>query len=78
MFNTEKEGGKINMSNKTKKWIKAALVRATKTFAQTAVSLITIGTAMSETDWELVISAGGVAFIYSLLTSLAGLPEVKK
>lgn len=66
------------MNNKTKKWIKAALVRATKTFAQTAVSLITIGTAMSDTDWELVISAGGVAFIYSLLTSLAGLPEVKE
>lgn len=64
------------MSNKTKKWIKAALIRATKTFAQTAVSLITVGKVMSETNWEMVISASGVAFIYSLLTSLAGLPEV--
>lgn len=66
------------MNNKMKKWIKAALIRAIKTFAQTAGSLITIGEIASNVDWELVISSGAVAFIYSLLMSIAGLPEVKQ
>lgn len=69
------------MSTKTKKavlkWIRAALARAIKTFAQTTLSLITIGGVMKETDWELALSAGLVAFVYSILTSIAGLPEVK-
>ena len=66
------------MSSKTKKWIRAALIRAVKTFAHTAGSLITVGEIVSNTDWEIVISSGAVAFIYSLLMSLAGLPEVKE
>lgn len=66
------------MSNKFKKWIKAAIMRAIKTFAQTTASLITVGGIMQETDWELALSAGLVAFLYSIFTSIAGLPEVKE
>lgn len=62
---------------KTLKWIKAAAVRAVKTFAQTAASLVTVGAVISDIDWLTVISASAVAFIYSVLTSLAGLPEIK-
>ena len=61
-----------------KKWVKAALIRAIKTFAQTAASLITVGAVMTEIDWVTVASASCVAFIYSILTSLGGLPEVKE
>ena len=61
-----------------KKWIKAALIRAVKTFAQTGASLITVGAVLSEIDWIMIASASAVAFIYSILTSLAGLPEVKE
>ena len=60
----------------TKEWLKAALIRALKTVAQTAVSMITIGSALSEIKWGYVASVSVVAGIYSLLTSLAGLPEV--
>lgn len=60
-----------------KKWFKAALIRAIKTFAQTGASLITVGAVISEIDWVMIASASAVAFIYSLLTSLAGLPEAK-
>lgn len=66
------------MSTKIKKWIKAALIRATKTFAQTTASLITVGEIINATDWELALSAGAVAFVYSLLTSVAGIPEAKE
>ena len=59
-------------------WIKAAGVRAVKTFAQTAASLITVGAIISEVDWGLVFSAASVAFVYSILTSLSGLPEIKE
>lgn len=62
---------------KTLKWLKAAAVRAVKTFAQTAASLVTVGAVISDIDWLTVISASAVAFIYSALTSLAGLPEIK-
>lgn len=66
------------MSNKAKKWIKCASVRAVKTMAQTALSLISVGAVMSEIDWVVVGSASLVAGIYSLLTSVAGLPEVEE
>lgn len=66
------------MSDKTKKWIKCASVRAVKTMAQTALSLISVGAVMSEIDWVVVGSASLVAGIYSLLTSVAGLPEVEE
>lgn len=58
-------------------WVKAAGVRALKTVAQTALSLISVGAVLSEIDWVMVGSASLVAGIYSLLTSVAGLPEIK-
>ena len=61
-----------------KEWFKAALIRAIRTFAQTAVSMIAVGAAFSEIDWLRVLSVSGVAFVLSILTSLAtGLPEVQ-
>ena len=59
-------------------WIKAAAVRAVKTVAQTAVSLIGVGAVMSDIDWVMVGSASMLAGILSILTSVAGLPEVKE
>ena len=58
------------------KWALAALIRAIKTFAQTAVSMIAVGAAFSEIDWLRALSVSGVAFVLSILTSMAGLPEV--
>lgn len=68
----------ITMSDKTKKWIKCASVRAVKTMAQTALSLISVGAVMSDINWVVVGSASLVAGIYSILTSVAGLPEVEE
>lgn len=64
------------MDEKLKLWIRAALVRAIKTVAQTAVATISTSYAMTEVDWKLVASASVLAGILSLLTSVAGLPEV--
>ncbi len=65
------------MNNLTSsKWWKAALVRAVKTAAQVALGMITVGMAASEIDWRYLASVSAVAAVYSLLTSLAGLPEV--
>lgn len=61
-----------------KKWAKAALVRALKTFAQTFAAGITIGALWTEIQWTHALSAAGVAFVYSILTSIAGLPEVEQ
>ena len=62
-----------------KKFLIAAMIRAVRTFAQTAVSMIAVGAAFSEVDWLRVLSVSGVAFVLSILTSLAtGLPEVEK
>ena len=61
-----------------KKWLKCAGIRALKTFCQTAVSLITVGATLTEVDWKTVASVSLVAAILSLLTSLAGLPELKE
>lgn len=66
------------MSEKAKNWIKAAGVRAVKTVAQTAVSLIGVGTVMADIDWIMVGSASLLAGVLSLLTSIAGLPELKQ
>ena len=59
-----------------KKWAVAAGIRALKTFAQTFVSMTAVGAAFSEIDWLRALSVSGVAFVLSMLTSLAGLPEV--
>ena len=61
-----------------KLWLRAALVRCLKTVAQTAVSLIGVGAVMSDIDWLMVGSASLLAGILSILTSVAGLPEVKE
>ncbi len=61
-----------------KEWAIAALIRAVKTFAQTFVGCITVGAAVDEVEWLRALSISGVAFAASILTSLAGLPEVKK
>lgn len=63
---------------KSKTWLKAALIRAIKTVAQTAVSLIGVGSVMSDIDWVMVGSASVLAGILSILTSIAGLPEVEE
>lgn len=60
----------------TKQWAKAALVRAIKTVAQTAVSMLTVGQLFTDVDWVGVASISAVAGVISILTSLAGLPEV--
>ena len=57
-------------------WIKAAGIRAIKTVAQTAVALIGVGTVMSDINWIQVGSAALLSGILSLLTSIAGLPEL--
>ena len=59
-----------------KRWIKAAGVRAVKTVAQTAVATIGTSAAMGDVNWVMVGSAAALAGILSLLTSVAGLPEV--
>lgn len=64
--------------DKFKKWIKAAGVRAVKTVAQTAVATIGTAAVIGEVNWILVGSAALLAGILSLLTSVAGLPEVKE
>lgn len=61
-----------------KKWLKAAMIRAIKTICQTAVATIGTATVMEEVNWLMILSASVLAGILSLLTSLAGLPEVKE
>ena len=65
------------MSEKTVRWFKAAGVRAIKTVAQTAVATIGTTAVLAEVNWVLVGSASLLAGILSLLTSVAGLPEVE-
>lgn len=65
------------MNEHTQKWLKAAGIRAIKTVAQTAVALIGTGAmGVMDVDWIGVVSAAALAGIVSLLTSVAGLPEV--
>ena len=65
------------MSEKTKKWLKAAGIRAVRTVAQTFGATVGTATAMGEVNWVMVFSASVLAGILSLATSVAGLPEVK-
>lgn len=62
----------------TKDWLKAAAVRSLKTVAQTAVASIGTSAVLSEVNWIAVLSASLLAGVLSLLTSIAGLPEVKE
>ena len=66
--------GEVTMN---KKWLKAAGIRAVKTMAQTAVALIGTTLVISEVDWMTVASASVLAGLLSVLTSIAGLPEVE-
>ena len=68
----------INISVKTKKWMKAAGVRAAKTAAQTAVALIPAAVSINAVDWTMVIGTAALAGVVSVLTSVAGLPECKE
>lgn len=68
---------KKNNMNLTKTWLKAALIRAIKTVAQTAVATIGTAAVLDEVNWIAVASAAALAGILSLLTSVAGIPEVK-
>lgn len=61
-----------------KEWIKAAGIRAIKTIAQTALATIGTSAMLNQVDWLAVASASVLAGILSLLTSIAGLPEIKK
>lgn len=61
----------------TKLWIKAAGVRALKTFAQTAIATIGTSAVLGDVQWVAVLSASSLAAVLSILTSVAGLPEVK-
>jgi hypothetical protein len=62
----------------TKKWFHAAAIRAIKTFAQAMLATITVGQTFAEVSWANAASVAGVAAVISLLTSLAGLPEVNE
>lgn len=66
------------VKDNTKKWIKAAGVRAIKTLAQTMIATIGTTAVMEEVNWAVVISASVLAAFLSILTSIAGLPEVEE
>ena len=66
------------MSNYWKNWLKADGIRAVKTVAQTAVATIGTSAVMGDVNWVMVASASALAGILSLLTSIAGIPEVKE
>lgn len=62
----------------SQKWAKAAGIRAVKTMAQTAIAVIGTGAVVSAVDWRMVVSSAIVAGVVSLLTSVAGIPEVEE
>ena len=65
------------MKDNFKKWIKASAVRAIKTVAQTAIATIGTTAMIREVDWAVVLSTSALAGVLSVLTSIAGLPEVE-
>lgn len=72
------ENNVFSVDVNTKKWIKAACVRALKTAAQTAVASIGVSATMGEVKWSVVGSTALLAGIISILTSIGGIPEVPK
>lgn len=68
----------VKTSVNTKKWMKAAAMRAVKTMAQTAAAAIGTSAVIAEVDWVIVISSALLAGLLSLLTSIGGIPEVKE
>ena len=66
------------MKNNFKKWVKCAGIRAIKTVAQSAVATIGTSAVIGDVNWIMVASASALAGILSILTSIAGLPEVKE
>lgn len=68
----------FNVSVNTKKWIKAAGVRAVKTMAQTAIGLIPAAVSITAVDWKVVLGSAALAGVVSVLTSVAGIPEVQE
>lgn len=65
------------MKEKFLKWLKAAGIRAAKTVAQTAIAMLPVGISVTEVGWTAVLGTAALAGIASLLTSIAGLPELK-
>lgn len=65
------------MGKKAKEWLRAAGIRALKTMAQNAVALIPAAATIMAVDWKVVIGTAALAGVASMLTSLAGLPEVQ-
>lgn len=65
------------MSKDKLQWLKSAGIRAVKTIAQTAVATIGTATVLGSVDWKMVVSASVLSGVLSLLTSVAGLPELK-
>lgn len=66
------------MNDKAKKWFKCAGIRAVKTMAQTMLAMIPVGASITQIGWFEVIGTSVLAGILSLVTSIAGLPEVKE
>lgn len=68
----------FKVSVDTQKWLKASSVRAVKTMAQTALGMLTVGAAVSEINWGYIASVSVVSGVASILTSIAGIPEVEE
>lgn len=68
----------IQVTKQTRAWLKAAAIRCVRTFCQSMAGLITVGATIGSIDWKYIASASCVVAIYSLLTAVAGLPEVSE